>query len=1146
MRASSLLLLLLPFTAFGQEDTIRVQTLTFDSITTRRGWWVFPDASHTYRKVLMHHTLKCDPATTWDSYDCGEWDYLTYNFIHEHTGAMDSTALDHPEFLLGVAAPDSLELVGGLLYDLRQRAVVTRTLTGTLSASVATFPAGATWENSTLGTQQGPARSQFLFTASELLSAGLVPGPIERLVLHTPTAGTVDRMIVRMASTASTTVTGFTETGLITALDRGVAFDPDSTIITLTTPYTWDGSSNLLVELDAENVLPSSGVGLRATDVGTTVGAQESGRDGWISVNNDHVGVAPTVLAGLSDQVTITFRAFGDAVLPQNTTVFEAVDAEGRRILNIHLPWSDGNVYWDAGNDGSGYDRINKAATSAQQEGQWNDWAFVKNTVSGQMKIYLNGVLWHSGTGKTKPLSGIARFKVCSDANGNLGYPGRIDDVNVFATEVSAATIAQWHARRVDASHPDAASLVISCGFDELPTEFSATNLANASAPAWLMGTVKREYRNAVDLGRSWQATTVRPDIGFVQGSYTDQFDTTLATDPVVHAFAAKETYQVVGHDAVPLDTVFGWQGAYTYTFDPGGAVIDSSYAAGAWSYNGLLEYFGEPFEVVNDREVGRYITPYGIGLTLGPEGFRWTFDVTDYQWLLHDSVELSAGNTQELIDLEFEMIEGTPPRPLVRQQRPWGPQRSYGFGALSNDTELAPVTVPLDPAATQWVLRSRITGHGDATSIPGVQGCCEFRDNTHFIDVEGAQVDSWHVWRTNDCALNPVYPQGGTWLYAREGWCPGDIVPDHTTDLTPFATGDSLHLDYRITPVPVNNPGMAGGNYVMNMDLFEYGPAALALDAEIVTVERPTDTDLHRRDNPICKDPVVILRNAGSTVLTSVTFTYGINGGPSDTHTWTGSLTHMEQAAVTLPVGSGWFWNGTGDQTFTVSVSAPNGGSDQYTANDAYTTHFTLPTVYPENFILYYKTNNRSEETSCTIKDLWGTTVYQQDWGDLGDNVTRYDTLALSPGCYTLELFDSGNDGVYYWADPGQGSGFFRFKSNGGSILKNFEREFGRSIHYAFAISDIVGIQEQGTAPAMEAFPNPSASGSFTLALDGMDGPATVEVVDGTGRPVHQARIEARAGCRIPVDLAGHSDGIYLVRVTSEVGTTTARLIKQ
>ena len=49
--------------------------------------------------------------------------------------------------------------------------------------------------------------------------------------------------------------------------------------------------------------------------------------------------------------------------------------------------------------------------------------------------------------------------------------------------------------------------------------------------------------------------------------------------------------------------------------------------------------------------EIGRFITPYGINLDLGPNGFQWVYDVTDYEPLLHDSVEFSAGNLQELID---------------------------------------------------------------------------------------------------------------------------------------------------------------------------------------------------------------------------------------------------------------------------------------------------------------------------------------------------------------------------------------------------------------------------------------------------------------------------------------------------------------
>jgi hypothetical protein len=336
----------------------------------------------------------------------------------------------------------------------------------------------------------------------------------------------------------------------------------------------------------------------------------------------------------------------------------------------------------------------------------------------------------------------------------------------------------------------------------------------------------------------------------------------------------------------------------------------------------------------------------------------------------------------------------------------------------------------------------------------------------------------------------------------------------------------------------------MGGGNYVMNMDLLGYAAPAHALDAEIYVVKRPADTDYFRRNNPICMEPVVTLRNAGATDLTNATFTYRVSGGVTESHTWNGLLKHMETEDVTLPIGSGWFWTGDSEQLFTVTVSAPNGGADAYPANDSYTTHFELPPVYANSFILYYKTNNRANETSVTIKDLWGTTVYQQDWGALGNNITRYDTLHLTPGCYTMNVLDEGNDGLSYWADPGAGSGFLRFKNDGGSVFKSFEPEFGRAIHHAFAIGGIVGMTElEGTA-GITAFPNPT-NGRFTVELSGLEGPALLEVVDARGTIVRSRELDARDGMRVEEDLEHAADGLYTVRVHAEGRTATVRISK-
>ena len=88
---------------------------------------------------------------------------------------------------------------------------------------------------------------------------------------------------------------------------------------------------------------------------------------------------------------------------------------------------------------------------------------------------------------------------------------------------------------------------------------------------------------------------------------------------------------------------------------------------------------------------------------------------------------------------------------------------------------------------------------------------------------VNGETIADWHIFQYHDCGLNPVYPQGGTWPGAREGWCPGDVVIDHDFEITQFVTGDEVTLDYGITPVPPDNLGMGNGNYVIAMHLVQY-----------------------------------------------------------------------------------------------------------------------------------------------------------------------------------------------------------------------------------------------------------------------------------------------------------------------------------
>ena len=120
--------------------------------------------------------------------------------------------------------------------------------------------------------------------------------------------------------------------------------------------------------------------------------------------------------------------------MPFNSYIFEGRDQNGYRVVNCHLPWSNSNIYWDAGNSGTGsYDRVNQSASFNDFAGKWNHWAFTKNANTGEMIAYLNGEVFMSASGKTRTMSGITKFRIGGTAGDNFNgvYDGKIDEFRV-------------------------------------------------------------------------------------------------------------------------------------------------------------------------------------------------------------------------------------------------------------------------------------------------------------------------------------------------------------------------------------------------------------------------------------------------------------------------------------------------------------------------------------------------------------------------------------------------------------------------------------------------------------------------------------------------------------------------------------------
>ncbi len=158
---------------------------------------------------------------------------------------------------------------------------------------------------------------------------------------------------------------------------------------------------------------------------------------------NSVVTLPPAAFDSLRNEITIAMWVFGDELQPLADSTFYAESSSGKRLLNIHLPYSDSNVYWDAGNTND-YDRVYKTADESTFKGRWNHWAFTKNTADGSMDIYQNGALWKAGTGKTNQIFGIEAASIGAQID-RAYYTGQMDDVCLYDVALTEEEIEELY-----------------------------------------------------------------------------------------------------------------------------------------------------------------------------------------------------------------------------------------------------------------------------------------------------------------------------------------------------------------------------------------------------------------------------------------------------------------------------------------------------------------------------------------------------------------------------------------------------------------------------------------------------------------------------------------------------------------------------
>ncbi len=197
------------------------------------------------------------------------------------------------------------------------------------------------------------------------------------------------------------------------------------------------------------------------------------------------------------------------------------------------------------------------------------------------------------------------------------------------------------------------------------------------------------------------------------------------------------------------------------------------------------------------DIEIARYITPYDITGGNRPGTCTWRYDMLEYLPLLRDSVTLGSyieswigGNQGWLVTATFYFVEGAVDYEVYRIENLW----NVGYLGIGDpgdpwETHLGETAVATDPSTAFITIRVVTTGHGQGNTL----NAAEFSRLDHGVWVNG-QYFEHELWR-DDCHLNPCSPQGGTWQFARAGWCPGSKVYPWDNSGIVFTPGDSLYI---------------------------------------------------------------------------------------------------------------------------------------------------------------------------------------------------------------------------------------------------------------------------------------------------------------------------------------------------------------
>jgi len=273
---------------------------------------------------------------------------------------------------------------------------------------------------------------------------------------------------------------------------------------------------------------------------------------------------------------------------------------------------------------------------------------------------------------------------------------------------------------------------------------------------------------------------------------------------------------------------------------------------------------------------------------------------------------------------------------------------------------------------------------------------------------------------------------------------------------------------------------------------------------------------------------PTIVVRNAGSTTLTSLTINWDIDGGTSTVINWTGSLAqNATEDLVLSPVTVT-----SGAHIFNVSSSSPNGGADENATNDSSAANFSLTDEFSTAQVhLELLTDDFSDETTWEFRDSNGTVLNSGGPydGSSQDNTVFQESFDVAIGeCYTFEILDTAGDGICC----GFGVGNYSLKTDDDTVILNSVGDFSSSELTEMNITAPLGINDETLERNITLFPNPT-SGAIQIRVKQWISDLKYEIYNILGQTLKVNELQNNE----IIDLGNLPSDIYFIKIT-EVDT--------